>query len=122
LPEALPIHEKLALSDNQEWQTLCLEILQNYGQGSRKPCAVLDQFHVLLNGLDTIKPDTQAMIEIVINLAKYNNKFGLMDKYMKHFAKVLINGGQETELVARNLEILLNTEIAIRRPVVDQEE
>lgn len=59
------------------------------------------------------------MIELVVNIAKHNNKHSYCDRYMRVFAKTLI---KEHPMMAKKLEVLLNTEIAIKKPVEAEKE
>ena len=78
-------------------------------------CAVLQQFYKVLKGLDSTKPEKTELVNTVLSLAKYNNKFGAVDKLMKQFAKCMLEGGLQTEHIVHNLQILLNTEVAVKR-------
>lgn len=51
----------------------------------------------------------------MLNLAKYNNKFGFIENHIRQLARCLVDGGFKTQIAANNLEILLNTEIAIQK-------
>ena len=48
----------------------------------------------------------------VLSLAKMHNFFGGMDKYMREFARICVDTGNKT--IIKNLERVLNTEIAIK--------
>lgn len=63
--------------------------------------------------------DAPDMIELVVNIAKHNNKHSYCDRYMRVFAKTLI---KEHPMMAKKLEVLLNTEIAIKKPVEAEKE
>jgi len=55
------------------------------------------------------------MIDLIVSLAKHNNKHSVCDKYMRVFARHLM---ETNNLMAKRLEVLLNTEIAIKKPEV----
>jgi hypothetical protein len=48
----------------------------------------------------------------VVALAKNHNFFGGMDSYMKEFARICMETGDQS--LIRNLESLLNTEISLK--------
>lgn len=72
--------------------------------------------------MDLSESDQQALLELtadpeymlryqVVAMAKCHNFFGGVDRYMKEFARVAMDTGDRN--VQRNLERLLNTEVAI---------
>lgn len=77
-------------------------------------CLLIDRFNLLISHLNSSQSDSDALRLLVTNIAKFNNKFNTADKYMRTFAKVVMRG-TETQHIAQKLEILLNTEIAIKK-------
>ena len=49
-----------------------------------------------------------------VSIAKNHNYFGAVDDYMKEFARICMGTGNTA--ICRNLERVLNTEIAIGAP------
>jgi hypothetical protein len=113
IPFAQRLDARLGLDKNPRWSAFKSQVMENC-RDERGNCAALNHFYTILQGCDTINPNKPELVQTVINLAKYNNKFGAIDGLMKQFAKVMIQGGYQTEHVAQNLEMLLNTEVAVR--------
>lgn len=75
----------------------------------------MDRFIALLDGLSKTQTNAPELLTLVVNIAKHNNKHSVCDKYMRTFAKILM---KRNDLMAKKLEVLLNSEIAIKKPVV----
>lgn len=82
---------------------------------------MLRHFYTLLRGLDSIKPDKVELVNAVLSLAKYNNKFGAVQDMMKQFTRIMLDGGFKTEHIVHNLEMLMNQEVAIKRAHIPKE-
>lgn len=77
-------------------------------------CLIMDRFISLLDGLSQSQTNAPELLTLVVNIAKHNNKHSVCDKYMRSFAKILMS---RNDMMAKKLEVLLNSEIAIKKPV-----
>lgn len=110
-PENKLLQTKFALDRNPLWKVFVAEVMAN--TESHGKSLLLERLFKVMNGLD--QPMYQDhLIGTVVDIAKFNNKFGTSDKYMRTFAKIMMQG-PETQDIARKLEVLLNSEIAIKR-------
>ena len=105
----------MGLHKDSAFMAMLLDMLVNTSTPDGK-CMILNRFTTLLYGLKQGNTPAPEMIELVVNIAKYNNRHSVCDKYMRQFAKSLI---KNDIIVARKLEVLLNTEIAIKKPVAE---
>lgn len=79
-----------------------------------KQCVLLDRFAYILEGLHLGNKTSGDLIECVLHIAKFNNRLNAADKYLRYLCKILLQT-PEAQSVATKLEVLLNTEIAIKK-------
>jgi len=114
-PKHLELMNQMGLHRDSAFMATLLDMLVNTSTADGK-CLILNRFTTLLYALKQGNTPAPEMIELVVNIAKHNNRHSVCDKYMRQFAKSLI---QNDILLARKLEVLLNTEIAIKKTLAE---
>lgn len=107
--------EKLGLAKSKRWLALITDT-QAQTQNENGVSASVGHFYALVHGLSQNKVAKCEMVDHVLSLAKYNNKFNVVDKLMKNFCRCIIEMKQNEQSLnlKKNLEVLLNTEVAIQ--------
>lgn len=109
--EQLQAVEKLGLNESKRFQVLCSDLESKCAQDS----PILKNFGKLISGIASPNLESQKLVDQMVSLAKYNNKFGFIENHIRQLAKCLVEGGFKTQMAANNLELVLNAEVAIQR-------
>lgn len=107
----LALYQKFNLDNSFDFKVFMAELYTNTEVNGKS--ALLNQLFSIMEGLNAPRaPDN--LVDKVVQIAKYSNKFGTADKYMRQFARLMMQE-PETQQICRKLEVLMNCEVAIKR-------
>jgi hypothetical protein len=109
--EHLALYKKLNLNNSFDFKVFMAELYTNTEVAGKSP--LLNQLFSIMEGLNSPRaPDN--LVDKVVQIAKFSNKFGTADKYMRQFARLMMQE-PATQQICRKLEVLMNCEVAIKR-------